>query len=65
MKNSLINMLIALLLVWAYQDFYTFDKALAFMNSLSEAQKEKAYIIPLNSARSGAFNGYYTVVYPN
>jgi hypothetical protein len=56
------NLIFAAIL-WASHDCYYFDDALSFLNGLSEQQKETAYIIALNSARSGFMNGYYTVVY--
>lgn len=51
--------------VWAYKDFYTFDDAINFMNSLPLDKRARCYVLFLNSARSGPFNGFYTVVYPN
>ncbi len=49
---------------WKYKDFNFFEDALNFMNALPLKQRAHAYIIPLNSARSGLLNGYYTVIYP-
>lgn len=55
--------LLLLLIVWTSKDFMYFDEALSFLNRLPEQSKPSAYIIALNSQRSGFFNGYYTVIY--
>jgi hypothetical protein len=55
--------LLSFVLVWASKDFVTLESAVNFMNTLPTASSEKAYVIALNSARSGMFNGYYSVIY--
>jgi hypothetical protein len=56
-----IKSILLLTFIWAYKDCFYFNDALNFINSLPENIRESAYIIPLNSARSGWQNGYYTV----
>lgn len=51
----------AALAIWVSQDFNTLQAALDFMNKLPA--DSGCYVISLNSTRSNAFNGYYSVIY--
>ncbi len=52
-------------LVWKTEDFNYLADAVAFLNKLPPEQRERGYVIALNSARSSSFTGYYTVIYPS
>ena len=59
-----INILLAVFaFVWTSKDFNFLEDAVKFMNTLPESQRGAAYVIALNSQRSGFIAGYYTVIY--
>lgn len=61
-KKWIANLLI-IGFIWVSESFNAFNDAMNFMNSLSEKQKESAYIVAYNSNRSSVFTGYYGVIY--